>query len=583
MKIHISPIPLFISLVFLSTTISAQNQAIIDSLLTLLPAEDDTTNAQIYKLLSSEYQFKDMEKYRSYLDKQIEYSLSSGDSRYIMESLFSEGDYYHTTGKLPLAEEKFIEAKEYLDPEKDGESHAKIYHALSNVAAERGNYQGAITKAQKSIDLMIEFDMDTILLADNYRVLANVHGIIENWELSDSYYRKAVAVYKQFNLPMEMMIDSMGIGINLIQQSEYEKAKPIMEAAMQEFEKSENISLFIHSCSNLGNIEQQLGNMDRAESIYKKGLRAAEEHDLLSHYVTMNTRLADMYNDSGRDRKSIPILKEVEQINAIHGDAYMQVIIYGQLEESYKNLDDYRTAYQYLNKYHSLNDSLMSVENLATINELEIKYETEKKEQALIIEKDKVDLLEKEAKVNSLQRWLLASSLLLAMATLLFVWLSFRQKNKLAMKEKEKLDAELEFKKKELTTHALHLAKKNELLEGLKTKAQALRNESEEKTGYRQLIRTIEFDLNYDNNWDNFASYFQQVHKDFNQNVVQKYPDVTSNELRLISLVKMNLSVKEMANILNISVAGVKKARQRLRKKMNLNTKDSLEVAVLDI
>ena len=45
----------------------------------------------------------------------------------------------------------------------------------------------------------------------------------------------------------------------------------------------------------------------------------------------------------------------------------------------------------------------------------------------------------------------------------------------------------------------------------------------------------------------------------------------------------MNLSIKEMANILNISVAGVKKARQRLRKKMNLSTKDSLEVAVLDI
>ena len=154
------------------------------------------------------------------------------------------------------------------------------------------------------------------------------------------------------------------------------------------------------------------------------------------------------------------------------------------------------------------------------------------------------------------------------------------KRNKLV---KEKLDAELDFKKKELTTHALHLAKKNELLEGLKQKANELKTSENTTNGYQQLIRTIDFDLKDDNNWENFAHYFQQVHKDFNQNVAKKYPEVTPNELRLISLVKMNLSIKEMANILNISVPGVKKARQRLRKKMDLSTKDSLEMAVLEI
>lgn len=561
----------------------AQNQTKVDSLLDLLPTKDDTTHIKIYKALADEYESKDQEKYKAYLDKQIEYSRSSGIGRFIMESLYTEGVYYHNIGDLPLAQKKFNEALEYLDPKKDGERLAKLYFALSNNAAEQGYYQSAIKKAQQSIDLMIEFKVDSVLMADNYRVLGNIHGIIENWELSDEYYRKAIEVLKKNDRPVEMMVDSMSIGINLIQQSQYEKAKPIMEAAMSVFEENASVFYFIYSCSNLGNIEQQLGNMDRAEAIYKKGLTVAEEQEALSEYVTMSTRLADIYNDTGRDRKSIPMLQEVEEINGKYGDAYMQVVIYGQLEESYNNLNNYKAAYNYLQKYSQLNDSLMSVENLATINELEIKYQTEKKEQELIIEKDRVGLLQKEAKVSSLQRWLLASSLFLTLASLLFIWYSLRQKNKLAIKEKERVDAELEFKKKELTTHALHLAKKNELLEGLKNKAQALRNESEGKNGYRQLIRTIDFNLNDDHNWDNFASYFQQVHKDFNQNVVQKYPEVTPNELRLISLVKMNLSIKEMANILNISVAGVKKARQRLRKKMNLNTKDSLERAVLEI
>ncbi len=151
--------------------------------------------------------------------------------------------------------------------------------------------------------------------------------------------------------------------------------------------------------------------------------------------------------------------------------------------------------------------------------------------------------------------------------------------------EKEKVDAELAFKRKELTTHALHLAKKNELLESLKEKARELKEKETPPNGhgYQQLISTINFDLQDDNNWKNFSRYFEEVHKDFNSNATKEYPSITPNELRLMALIKMNLSSKEMANILNISMPGIKKARQRLRKKMNLSTEESLENAVLTI
>ena len=75
--------------------------------------------------------------------------------------------------------------------------------------------------------------------------------------------------------------------------------------------------------------------------------------------------------------------------------------------------------------------------------------------------------------------------------------------------------------------------------------------------------------------------YFEEVHKDFNSNVKIKYPQVTSNELRLLALLKMNLSSKEIANILNISAEGIKKARYRLRKKLNITTEDSLQDLVI--
>jgi len=154
------------------------------------------------------------------------------------------------------------------------------------------------------------------------------------------------------------------------------------------------------------------------------------------------------------------------------------------------------------------------------------------------------------------------------------------KKNKLLH---ERLSKDIEFKTKELTTHALHLAKKNEVLTDLKDKAKALKAGANADPGYQMLIQTINFDLQDDNNWENFSRYFEEVHKDFNKNAQQKYPAITTNDLRLMALLKMNLSSKEIANILNISSDGIKKARQRLRKKMGINSNDSLEATVIAI
>ena len=64
---------------------------------------------------------------------------------------------------------------------------------------------------------------------------------------------------------------------------------------------------------------------------------------------------------------------------------------------------------------------------------------------------------------------------------------------------------------------------------------------------------------------------------------MRSYPEVSNNDLRLMSLLKMNLSSKEIANILNISVEGVKKVRYRLRKKLNLNTEESPQELVIEL
>ena len=574
---------LFLVLICISFNLSAQDQARVDSLLSLLPAKDDTTNALIYKDLKNEYQFKNEAKSKEYLNKYIEYCRKSGIDRFIIQSYYSEGVYYNNLGNLPKAEEKFNKVRTLLNPETDGTRLANLYYALANLASGQGDHQLGIENVQKSIDLIVKLDMDPILLARNYRVLGNIHALIENWNLSDQYYRKAIKIFIELDEFGEAMTDSMGIGMNYIQQSEYEKSRPIMEAAVQFFEKSGDLDHQIYAYSNIGNIEQQTKNFDKAEISYQKGLKLAEENGILSDFVTMSTRLADIYNDTGRDKESIELLEEVEEINGIYGGADMQVVIYDQLRQSYINLNKHEEAYSYLSKFGKLNDSLMSVEKISAINELEVKYQTEKKEQ-------EIKLLEEKAKRSSLEKKGMIGGVIGLLGLFGALFFAMRQrmtKNQLA---KEKVEQELVFnikeldhKKQELTAYALQIAHKNEVLEGIKSNVNEIKVGNESNRDLQKIVNTIDINQNSDESWDGFRSRFLAVHKDFEVDVKNKYPKVTVNELRLMALLKMQLTSKEIANILNISSEGIKKARYRLRKKLQLEPSDSLEDLVLAI
>ena len=203
-----------------------------------------------------------------------------------------------------------------------------------------------------------------------------------------------------------------------------------------------------------------------------------------------------------------------------------------------------------------------------------------KKEKEIALQDKQIAVLEKEAATVRLQRFgLIAGILLLG---LIFAALYYLQRQKIQRQklEKQKLDAELDFKRKELTSFTLQLSHKNEILEDLKDKIKALKANAPDTRQYNRLINAIDINIKDDTNWENFKRRFEEVHKDFNKNIKQAYPKITSNELRLMALLKMNLSSKEIATLLNISQEGVKKARQRLRKKLALQPEMPLEDVV---
>jgi DNA-binding CsgD family transcriptional regulator len=129
-------------------------------------------------------------------------------------------------------------------------------------------------------------------------------------------------------------------------------------------------------------------------------------------------------------------------------------------------------------------------------------------------------------------------------------------------------------KSKELANYTLQLTKNHELLGEVRDSLNEIKKDArldKTKSSIRNLAKKISQSLEAEEHLKIFDTNFEQVHHEFFNELKAKYPDLTQKELRLCGFVKMNMTNKEIASVLNISVRGVETARYRLRKHLSLD------------
>ena len=94
--------------------------------------------------------------------------------------------------------------------------------------------------------------------------------------------------------------------------------------------------------------------------------------------------------------------------------------------------------------------------------------------------------------------------------------------------------------------------------------------------------KEIDKNISYDEDWDQFTFHFNSVHGDFTKRLTSDFKDLSAQDLRLCSYLRLNLSTKEIAHLLNISVRGVEISRYRLRKKLKLERNENLAEFILN-
>lgn len=158
--------------------------------------------------------------------------------------------------------------------------------------------------------------------------------------------------------------------------------------------------------------------------------------------------------------------------------------------------------------------------------------------------------------------------------------LSQLENEKVIMRLKnEKLQGEILSKTRELSVSTMNIINKNELLRTIKEELTLVKDE----TNIKPVIKIINKNIANTSDWELFQEAFNNADSDFLKKVKSLHPSLSPNDLRLCAYLRLNLSSKEIAPLLNISVRSVEIKRYRLRKKMDLPHEDSLVAYILNI
>jgi len=456
------------------------------------------------------------------------------------------------------------------------------------------NDMGTTYKKQSDYDQALKYYFQALGLCEDIKLERGISATLGNiglcyFEMKENdqalkYYQQALKINKRIDNKSSLAVNYNNIGLLYGDEGQYKLALRNHFKALALRQKLNYTMGIANSLNNIGRVYMQQKQYKEALDYLNRALRINKNRDRdLTSIIQEN--LTKVYLSSGRYDSALVHAKETLLLSKDFGTKLGEKVAYKLLAEIYNKRGEYEKAYANQQKLMAVKDSILNAKKAKQINELQTKYETAQKEKEIV-------LLQKKQEQQALLRNASLAGLILIVIIGILVYNSQRlkmKKNRIELEntrlKEEKLERDLEFKNKQLTTHTLHLVQKNEAMKDLKERIDFIRRNDQRNIPKKlqKLQNLVDYSFNLDKDWEQFQLYFDELHDGFFDLLKEHYPNLTPNELRLSALVKLNLSIKETATILGITPNSVKTARYRLRKKLDIETGENLSEFMMEL
>lgn len=465
------------------------------------------------------------------------------------------GLVFYNYSNYTQAVDHLLQAEKIFREQQANDRLAKNLNYLGEVYYSNRQPQLAARQFEEALQINVRLK-DDAGIAYTY---GNIGHLYEKRLLYDSaylYQQNALRLYSQVRDSIGMAKIFENIGSIFEDQARYDSAAIFFEKALYLNQRCNNEIAQIEILNNLGDVLRKKGDFRGGLAFTRKALALALKTQSQSQLASANRDMA----------------------------------------KGFELLSVFDSAYYYNERARKLVQQIYSVSNNRQIALLETIYEVEKKD-------NEIAQLALDKKIDTIIAIAIISViiLLVVLGAVIISRQRLKIRNEKALNEhnkriyeanselmeaelknkqleEEKLKSVLEVRSKELSTQTLHLIQKNQVLEELRSSLNNIVSEDkrDQKKQLKQILQKINISFSQDTYWDEFRATFDQVHQTFFTNL-KKYADsFTPAELRLVALLRMNLSSGDIATLLGISQDSLRVARYRLRKKLNITEGESL-------
>ncbi len=351
-------------------------------------------------------------------------------------------------------------------------------------------------------------------------------------------------------------------------------------------------TMAIPACIELGKFDDVANIYSNMSNVYMLQKRYLDAANILRKSINLsathgnNRQLGIAYANMGKTKElqgfydsAIYYLDLSRAVFVELGMRNLESIALRMTSEAYEKDHDYKNALFYHKEYILLADSIRSEKVEKQIAELQLSYETEKKDKENKLLKKDIEFEKGKSYYLLLLALLLTFTGIVSLILFYFIRKSALTRKQLAESKATALEAKLEGQKRELTLGALSLSRNLEFIN-------SLINELRELSGFvsdggmRPLNNIVKKlgQQQSNSSWKEFEKRFSEIHSNFYSRLLEEYPTLTQSEVKLCAFLKLGMNTKEICSLTFQSVRAVEASRLRLRKKLNITSCENLSM-----
>lgn len=379
----------------------ARSDAKTDSLHALLATNPaDTTKVDVFISLHQQLSELDTAKSFEYLQKAIELSQVTGDKKRVAKAFLKLALYYDYRGDLLKAKEALDKLEQQLPFFHDINIEAAFYMERGIIFYYQGNYDKAVRDIYEALENYERLG-DSATVASCNILIGEAYRKLENPDRALFYFNKALNIYKNTGDEKGMAMALGNMGIVYKSKNDYAKALEYYQQSLQinqkyGFREEARIDL-----SNIASLYTDMGEYEKALQYHTQSLELAQLSGSQYGIVNSKYNLAILKSKTGDYKSSLAGFNEVLEAAGRLGYKDMIMDTYLALSNLYEETGNYRLALGYRKDYETWRDSLINEKHMNQVKELELKYETAKKDQQIIMLDKEKEIQKKEAQRQS--------------------------------------------------------------------------------------------------------------------------------------------------------------------------------------